>query len=341
MKLYFIDSKQLLDSAFRDARKKVKSMSTKGLDDKFRQIRTEESMMLTAVADYIIEKLSSTAQSFPDFSESNPFYLELVESTIDLTALKKAISHLTESSRIVKKLKFEALKKLHGVKRIQKWDSMSLERKKFYGRAAGVLRKADSSITVLKKSLSKLRELPHIDENSFNVVFAGFPNSGKSTMLERMTGSKPEIAHYAFTTKSIQQGFIVEDFVKVQVFDTPGLLDRMPSERNPIERKAASALRHLAEFIVFIADVSKNSGYSAKEQFSLFEKLKAEFPKNEFVAVLNKCDIANESLRQEMHAGFEKSGIPVFEEGEGLEILELRNEIVKKARVFFKKKFSE
>jgi len=268
MKLCFEGSKQLLDSAVREARKNALRYSAKEKGDKFRKIRVEENALVAEFADYIVDKIHSSVKSFPDFANTEPFYRELASITVDLDAVRQSLGHFTKTESLVKKLKFEHLRKMGEVKRMQKWLLMSTERKKFYARASGVVRKLQPSINVLSDSIRLLRQLPRMQPDCFNIVLAGFPNSGKSTMLKRLTGSAPEIAHYAFTTKSIMQGFFEEKFAKVQAFDTPGLLDRNPEERNSIEKKAASAMRHLAELVLFMVDVSRNSEFSSQEQES-------------------------------------------------------------------------
>jgi len=51
-------------------------------------------------------------------------------------------------------------------------------------------------------------------------------------------------------------------FVRWQVIDTPGLLDRPLEERNTIEMQAITALAHLKACILFFIDISESSGYS-------------------------------------------------------------------------------
>jgi len=331
MKLAFESSEQLLDSAFRNARQKAAQFKARERFDRFRQVRIEEAALVSETADFIMEKIQETVKSFPDFTMQNAFYKELAESTIDMSELKKALGHLSESKHLIKKLKYEHLKRLHAVQRREKWQGMSLERKKFYGRIASIVKKMQASIEVLKQAVKKLKELPKIDNESFTVVLAGFPNSGKTTMLKRLTGSEPLIAHYAFTTKSIKQGFFEQDFHKIQVFDTPGLLDRMPEERNAVEKKTAAALKHLSQLIVFIADVSKNTPYSAEDNLSLLEKLRKEFAGRKFFAVLNKCDNADEAVKQKLEKELQAKRIPAFIEGQGFQS-ELKEAVLKEAK---------
>jgi nucleolar GTP-binding protein len=77
---------------------------------------------------------------------------------------------------------------------------------------------------------------------------------------------------------------------KIQVLDTPGLLDRPFNKRNWIEKQAISTLQHLADCIVYIFDISLSCGYSIQEQVNLLADLKEFFPVP-IIIVNNKCDL--------------------------------------------------
>ena len=97
-------------------------------------------------------------------------------------------------------------------------------------------------------------------------------NSTKSSQLPN-----PKIARYPFTTQSISIGYFEHNHLKYQVIDTPGLLDRDLSEQNRIERQATSALKHLADVVVYIIDPSEHCGFAIGVQLSLLERLKNLF----------------------------------------------------------------
>ena len=114
------------------------------------------------------------------------------------------------------------------------------------------------------------------------------PNVGKSTLLAALTGSKPEIAHYPFTTKNLNFGSDKKN--KIQFVDTPGLLDRPLSKRNKIERQAIVALKHVAKLIIFIFDVSE-TGYELKAQKKLLDEIRKSF-RVPIIKVTNKADVS-------------------------------------------------
>jgi nucleolar GTP-binding protein len=80
--------------------------------------------------------------------------------------------------------------------------------------------------------------------------------------------------------------------------DTPGLLDRPLDKRNPIELQAITALKYLAQVILYIVDPSETCGYLLKDQISLYKDLKELF--GDIYLVLNKIDLIDKSRSEEL-----------------------------------------
>ncbi|MDE0267969.1 MAG: GTPase ObgE [Acidimicrobiaceae bacterium] len=58
-----------------------------------------------------------------------------------------------------------------------------------------------------------------------DVGIVGFPNSGKSTFISRVSAAKPKIANYPFTTLEPNLGVVrIDDFTELVVADIPGLI---------------------------------------------------------------------------------------------------------------------
>jgi nucleolar GTP-binding protein len=88
---------------------------------------------------------------------------------------------------------------------------------------------------------------------------------------------------------------------RIQVLDTPGLLDRPISERNPLELQAIVALRHHAKLILFLFDPSEICGYTLATQLNVYNEIRDLFGQVPFIIVINKLDI----LTQEQLAKIE------------------------------------
>ncbi|MDD2638954.1 MAG: 50S ribosome-binding GTPase [Methanothrix sp.] len=105
-----------------------------------------------------------------------------------------------------------------------------------------------------------------------------------------VTGARPEIASYPFTTKGVGVGHFVRDHQRYQVVDTPGLLDRPLSQRNEIELQAIAALRHLRGAVLYILDPSEYCGFSMADQLRLLTDVKG-WLRLPVLVVANKRDL--------------------------------------------------
>ena len=58
-----------------------------------------------------------------------------------------------------------------------------------------------------------------------DIGFVGFPNAGKSSLLDKFTNARPKIAPYPFTTKIPNLGVLTVDDRDVIIADIPGLIE--------------------------------------------------------------------------------------------------------------------
>jgi len=94
----------------------------------------------------------------------------------------------------------------------------------------------------IKNRLSKLRKLQEKQktsgsrhtisvkkEGAAQVAIIGIPNSGKSTLLSKLTNAKPEISPHPFTTKLPETGMMDYHGVKIQIVEIPAIIEGFSS----------------------------------------------------------------------------------------------------------------
>ena len=92
-------------------------------------------------------------------------------------------------------------------------------------------------------------------------------------------------------TKSLFVGHMDYKYLRWQVVDTPGVLDKPLEERNTIEMQSITALAHLQCCVLYVVDISEQCGYSIEQQVALFESIKPLFQGKPLVVAVNKVDV--------------------------------------------------
>ena len=303
-----LDPEELINQAFKSASASIKKEKFTG--KYIERAKQKEGMRIKIVGSVICSNLKSIAKSYPNLSKLPEFYSELIEVIIGKKRLSKIISSTVWTANRIKKLQMRYLDKLN---RVNSTKDARRMRREFYGRVSSFLKKVKKDFSILNESYKILKGFPDV-EGIKVIIIAGFPNVGKSSLLWELTGSKPKIRSYPFTTKGLMVGYSMFGFKKVQFFDTPGLLDRPLNRRNKIEMQAIIVLKILADAIIYIFDISETCGYSIKEQLKLYNDIKKTF-KKPIVAVANKIDIAEKKnigikglvpVSCEKHTGIEK-----------------------------------
>lgn len=144
----------------------------------------------------------------------------------------------------------------------------------------------------------------------------GYPNAGKSTLLTRISGARPKVAAYPFTTLHPVIGVVeYPDYARVNVADIPGLIDGAHANVG----LGHEFLRHIerTKVLVFVLDMGAVDGRtpwedyaSLKRELELYKDGLSERPA---LIVANKMDLANAAENLELfHKELGNVQIPVF-----------------------------
>ncbi len=283
------EPKKLLDIAFSKGRKAASNYPKQKTN--FYSMKGKEIAKIDVSGDYLEEVLTKIVVDFPSIKTLPLFYQDLFRLIIDQDETKIALSNITSVSKIVKKMRRENIIRL---KELKFTESSFSDAKKisnqYFGRVSSVIKSLKKPISIYNDAVKKLKELPSIKADEELYILAGFPNVGKSTLMSKITDSKPKVAAYPFTTKGLNVGVFFKKYLPVQVIDTPGLLDRELHKRNNIEKKAISAFQYLKGTIIFVIDPTQ----PLTNQKQLFLEVKKLFSEKGFIVVINKTDIATE-----------------------------------------------
>lgn len=233
------------------------------------------------------EKLTGILGEFPKIEDIHPFYADLMNILYDKDHYKLALGQINMAKHLIgnvakdynRLLKFgDSLYRCKQLKRAA------------LGRMCTIMKRQNSSLLYLEQVRQHLGRLPSIDPNTRTLLLFGFPNVGKSSFVNSITRANVEVQPYAFTTKSLYVGHTDYQYLRWQVIDTPGILDKPLEDRNTIEMQAITALAHLRACIVCVLDITEQCGFSLKQQCELFNNIKPLFANKPIIVALNKVD---------------------------------------------------
>ncbi|MGB9749000.1 MAG: GTPase [Candidatus Woesearchaeota archaeon] len=266
----------MLERAFRKLRKfKQRKLGKKKERHGKSKMMLDEKQEILVFKDSIISDLDSIVKSFPTIGNLNDFYKELIEYKFGIVKLKKSLAALSWAS-----------------KKIDEISKKQIEKRSFFGRTASLLKRISKDLEFLEFVRKEFKEFLRI-KDVFTVVITGFPNVGKTTLLYKLSGSKPEIKNYAFTTKQLNIGYLRINGFEVQLIDTPGTLNRV-EKMNVYEKQSFLAIKHLANLVVFVIAYD----YDVKKQIKLLNRILSF--KKPVLVFLNKIEISNEVFVREV-----------------------------------------
>lgn len=279
---------ELIDKGFNRASKAASKVRSSKLHGRVKGKRIEEVRVDTA-CDTINATLSKIISGTPEIEELPEFYQDYIDIVVGVDQYKHSLGAVYWALSVLKQIQSQYTTK------IKKSDSLNAIpiRKEAFGRIASVVNRIEDELDFLDFCKRELKNMPNIDFNAVRVVIAGFPNVGKSTLLNNITDARPKVANYPFTTQGLQIGNYERNWRKYQIIDTPGLLDRSINDMNEIELNAIAALEHLGNIIIYIFDPSETSGFLMENQFLLYEEIKNVF-ETPMICLFNKTDLLDD-----------------------------------------------
>ncbi len=278
-----------LDVAFRRAKEKSKQIrSSKLKGTRMEKSRYIETRKIEIIKDSLTSPLNKIVSSFPSIDNLPEFYIELIKCTLDYPHLKKSLGGVNWAGKRIEeffRIYSSKINKCADLTKINQY------RREYYGRISSFVKQIKKELAFLEEARKTMKGFPTIKTSIPTIAIAGFPNIGKTTLLYKLTGSKPEISNYAFTTKGINVAYYKKDEKKIQLLDTPGTLDRF-NKMNYIEKQAYLAIKLLAEKIIYIFDLTES--YPIESQLKLYNSLKKlEKP---IICYLSKTDIIDKKI---------------------------------------------
>lgn len=133
-----------------------------------------------------------------------------------------------------------------------------------------------------------------------DVGLVGFPNSGKSTLISKISSAKPKIADYPFTTLEPNLGIVkYKDYKSFTVADIPGIIEGASQGKG----LGHQFLRHIerTRIILFLIEITSEN---VKDDFNvLMKELKSYSPElisKKIIVSFSKSDLYDSNKIKEL-----------------------------------------
>lgn len=139
-----------------------------------------------------------------------------------------------------------------------------------------------------------------------DVGFVGYPNAGKSSLLNELTAAKSKVANYPFTTLEPNLG-VYYDLI---LADIPGLIEGASAGKG----LGIKFLRHIERTKILFHLISAESEDPLKDYYAVIKELmiyNAELLKKPEYIFLTKSDLVDEKILKEKMMELKKAGKPV------------------------------
>lgn len=263
------------------------------------------------------DRLTAILTEFPKLEDLHPFYADLLNTLYNKDHYKLSLGQINMARHLVDKVASDYTKLLKYGDSLYRCKQL---KRSALGRMATIMKKQAPPLKYLEDVRQHISRLPSIDPNTRTLLVCGCPNAGKSSFMNLVTRADVEVQPYAFTTKSLYVGHTDYEYLRWQVIDTPGVLDRPFDQMNTIELQAITALAHIRAAVIFFLDISETCGVPMAQQLKIFESIKPLFSNKPLIVACNKVDVTTlEELEQNfpekraLVAQLESDGVPVMQ----------------------------
>ncbi len=133
----------------------------------------------------------------------------------------------------------------------------------------------------IRKKIKKSSGKEGIKKAAMQVVLIGFANSGKSSLISKLTNANPKISNYPFTTKEPIIGIMEYQRVQIQIIEDPSLKG---------ENFDIGLVNSADSLLIIITKIEE-----IKEIQSIISKAKGKQ-----IIVLNKSDLLNDNEKRKI-----------------------------------------
>ncbi len=295
--------KDLLDKAFGKIRKNIEHYKSKSNRPSVEDIKTVNKNKVQDIRNNLYDRLNDIHLKIIyvyDLNIFNKFYSELIDLFTSKKELDQNIYQVKSAKGKIDKISKDYIKKILKTRSVPKVKQYV---KEFYGRMSSIINKLKIPFQYLENYRLLLRSFPLLKDMQ-TIALTGFPNVGKSTLLSKITSANPQIDSYAFTTKTLNLGYMSRNIKEIQIIDTPGTLARK-DKMNNIELIAELVMEKVADKIVFVIDPTFH--YNEEKQLKLLKKIKKL--KKPLVVYISKSDIVEKNIIQYVKELLEKEKI--------------------------------
>ncbi|EPE05537.1 nucleolar gtp-binding protein [Ophiostoma piceae UAMH 11346] len=278
--------KEFIDIVLSSTQRKIPTQIRAGF--KISRIRAFYTRKVKYSSETYSEKLNDIITSFPRLADMHPFHSSLFNVLYDADHYKIALSQLSGAKNKIETIARDYVRLLKYAQSL--YQAKTLKRSAL-GRMSKVMMGLNDSLAYLEEIRQHIGRLPSIDPTTRTLLVFGLPNTGKSSFVRSVSRTDTPVDSYAFTTKSLFCGHFDYDYLRFQVIDTPGVIDKPLTDMTTIEMQSLTALAHLNCAVLFFLDPSENCGYSVETQCALFKSLAPVFSQRSVYLVSNKSDL--------------------------------------------------